>query len=191
MRLNALIFIFIIPFSLKSLSSTSTKSDPCKSPIFFKTLMNAEKTKKDFQISAQHSGLQTLTVSLHINGHSPDCGTPDSYGNELILKMILKSSKTKCLVQNATLTSFPWGDEAEARKNDPKEKYRDVYFFTIPKNIDLNDLNLKSLILRNSELKQALLFANDKYYFYNNVSEQTELIPANGDSYNQLFIVSP
>jgi hypothetical protein len=149
--------------------------------------MNNKNTKNDFKISAQHNGVQTLTVNLHINAHSPDCGTPDSYGNELTLKMILKSSKTKCLVQKTTLTSFPWGDEVEERKKNPKEKYSTMNFSITPKGADLNDPNLKNLTIINYELKQAMLFANDKYYFYNDINEQNELIPDHGDSYNQLF----
>ena len=167
---------------------TSAAEDSCKSPLFFKKMMAQKQIAKDFQLGPNVDNVRQLTIHMNINAHGPDCGTPDSYGNELVVKMSIKSDHKKCNFQSVKISSTPWGDSLKSRKKDPREKYKNAIFSLDPFiEQDLNNPELEELTFRNSDLKQALLFTKDKYYFFQDVEKSSKLLPENGGTFNRLF----
>lgn len=150
--------------------------------------MAQKQTAKDFLLERKQNNTHLLTMHLHINTHSADCGTPDSFGNELLVQMTLKSDHQKCNVQDVKVTNSPWGDSLDKRLKDPAEKYENIIFSLEPGQIvDLNNPQLTELIFQNLQLKQAILLTKDKYYFFEDIDKTKKLDSKDGYSYNKLF----
>ena len=129
------------------------------------------------------SGDGELQLHLVADLHSADCGAPDCYGTNVVIRMKPVVSHSQCLLKTAIIKTQ---DFSEPNCGVPESSPSTTESYVIPEGgVDLGKAGLEEVTLQNSSGTRALVIKRQNFFYFENVTADGVLhteLPAENES---------